>query len=205
MAVERREIDTNPVKECGLPVLWILGGPSSGKTTQSMMLAKVKEYISTSPSDLIKQEIESGSTRGQQISKLVDAGEPLPNPVIIDLIAEDLVKKLGEFFGNPDGKAKGILIDGFPDSIEQAQEFMARLCPVTKIIHISLDPFTTIDRLMKAGSTNQEANEKACAEFQKKLFPLLEKYKDKVIEVDGSEMSFLITADITSALMKFKL
>ena len=205
MEIERKDIDVKSVKDSKLPVFWMLGGPASGKTTQCAFLSKVKEYISICPADLISEEVKSGSTRGLQLSKLVEAGESVPSPIIIDLVAESMVAKLADFFGSPDGKAKGFVIDGFPNAVEEAQEFMARICPVTKIIYLTLDAYSMMERLIKNGCDNLEANEKACGAFQEKVMPLLEKYKDKVIKVDGSEMSFIITADINSALLNEKL
>merc|ERR1712198_404484 len=153
MAVERKEIDTKKIKECGLPLLWMLGGPGSCKSTQCVMLSKVKEMILISPEDLVKEQAEQATPRGHQLSKAI----------------------------------------------------VSRAIPATKIIHISLEPYSLMERLMAKGSTDFEANESVCAEFQKDMVPIFTKYEDKVIKVDGSEMSFLITADITSALMKFKI
>lgn len=207
MSVDRIEVDTKAVKECGLPVIWILGGPGSGKTTQCAYLSKVKEMICISPEEIVKAQAEQLTPRGSQISKALDgkSWKSLDTPVLVDIIAEAMVYQLGNWFGNPEGKSKGFLIDGFPCSIDQAQEFMARLLPVTKIIHISLEPYSLMERMMAKGSTDLEANEGACADFQQEVIPILDKFQDKVIKVDGSEMSFLITADINTELMKFKL
>ena len=59
-----------------------------------------------------------------------------------------------------------------------------------------------IDRLLKRGNFDdtREAIEKRCASFQELTRPVLEKHKNKVIKIDASEMSFIVTADITSAL-----
>ena len=207
MAVDRLEIDTKKIKECNLPLLWILGGPGSGKTTQSMMLSKVKEMILISPEDLIKEQSEQLTPRGSSISKAIEgkSWKALETPVIVDIILEALNYQLDNWFGNPEGVPKGIIMDGFPNTLEQAKEFVSRAIPATKIIHLSLEPYSLMERLMAKGSTDFEANESVCAEFQKDVIPIFEKYEDKVIKVDGSEMSFLITADITTALMKFKI
>merc|ERR1712198_306641 len=199
MAVERKEIDTKKIKECGLPLLWMLGGPGSCKSTQCVMLSKVKEMILISPEDLVKEQAEQATPRGHQLSKAFET------PVIVDIIIEAIDYQLDNWFGNPEGKPKGIILDGFPNNLEQAKEFVSRAIPATKIIHISLEPYSLMERLMAKGSTDFEANESVCAEFQKDMVPIFTKYEDKVIKVDGSEMSFLITADITSALMKFKI
>merc|ERR1719270_2480502 len=80
---------------------------------------------------------------------------------------------------------KGILMDGFPNTLEQAKEFVSRVMPATKIIHISLEPYSLMERLMAKGSTDFEANESVCADFQKDMIPIFEKYEEKVIKVDG--------------------
>ena len=205
--VERKELDTKKVKECGLPVLWILGGPGSGKSTQCVMLSKVKEMIWINPEELANAEAEIPEPRGFQIKKVLESGgwKALDTPVIVDIIAEAMLDQLENWHGNPEGIPKGFLIDGVPNSVAQAVEFVGRLLPATKIIHISLGPDSLIERLMAKGSTDLEANEMALSQFQQEVIPVLEKYQDKVIKVDGSEMSFLITADINTELMKHKL
>ena len=133
-------IDTKKIKECNLPLLWILGGPGSGKTTQSMMLSKVKEMILISPEDLIKEQSEQLTPRGSSISKAIEgkSWKALETPVIVDIILEALNHQLDNWFGNPEGIPKGIVMDGFPNNLEQAKEFVSRAIPATKIIHLSL-------------------------------------------------------------------
>ena len=126
-------------------------------------------------------------------------------PPFYQLQSTGPIDQLENWHGNPEGIPKGFLIDGFPNSVAQAVEFVGRLLPATKIIHISLGPDSLIERLMAKGSTDLEANEMAMSQFQQEVIPVLEKYQDKVIKVDGSEMSFLITADINTELMKHKL
>ena len=199
MEIERKEIDTKSVKQCGLPCLWFLGGPGSGKTTQCATLARMKDYIHVPPDQLVNREVESGSTRGMQLTKVIGMDEPVPTPVLIDIISEYMVKQLAEYVG-PEGKAKGFLIDGFPCSLDHAQQFLAKLCKVTKIIHLELSPDGMMERMLK-NAVDMEKTEKLIASFEQETMPILETYKDRVIKVDGSEMSFICTADITRMLM----
>ena len=120
MAVERKEIDTKKIKECGLPLLWMLGGPGSGKSTQCVMLSKVKEMILISPEDLVNEQAEQATPRGHQISKAIEgkSWKALETPVIVDIVVEAIDYQLDNWFGNPEGKPKGIILDGFPNNLE---------------------------------------------------------------------------------------
>ena len=194
------QVDTKPVKESGLPVLWVVGGPGSGKTTQCAYISRIKEFIHVPVDELVKEEVNKGSERGTEISKLMSAGEPTPITHLVEIIAEFMVDRVADHFPSPDGKAKGILIDGFPTNVEQAKQFLARICPVTRIIHLDMEIDDMMERTLKKGD-DMEKSEKGIVVFQQETIPMLNKYQDKVIKVDGSEMSFLVSADITSALM----
>jgi len=203
MEVERTKVDTSSIQTCELPVIWVLGGPGSGKGTQCEYMSRMKEYVHISSGELLRTEVGLGTTRGRQIYATMEAGEHVPTAVIIDLLAETMVNKLNEPFPSPGGKAKGFLLDAFPYKLEQAEQFEERFVEPSKIIYLSLEQDVMIDRLLKRGNfdDNREAIIKRCATFQEKCRPVLEKYKDKVIKVDASEPAFIVTADITSALM----
>ena len=194
------QVDIKPVRESGLPVVWVVGGPASGKTTQCAYISRVKEFVHVPVEELVQEDVKKGSERGSKIAKLMDAGEPVPSTDFVEIIAEFMVASLADHFPSPDGKAKGFLIDGFPTNVEEAQQFSARVCPAANIICLSMEVDDMMERTLKKGD-DMEKTEKRMTAFQQETMPMLDKYQDKVIKVNGSEMSFLVTADITGALM----
>ena len=71
-----------------------IGGPGSGRGTQCEKIClKHGDFVHLSSGDLMKNEVMSGSNRGAQLYKLMSGGEPVPNEVVNDIIAEAMVKK----------------------------------------------------------------------------------------------------------------
>ncbi|CAB4059314.1 adk [Lepeophtheirus salmonis] len=89
--VERKPIDTSCLK--GIPIVWIMGGPGSGKGTQSEKVVRHFDYTHISSGDILRAEVMSNSNRGLQLYKLMANGDPVPNPIVNDLIAEVMVAK----------------------------------------------------------------------------------------------------------------
>ena len=68
------------------------GGPGSGRGTQCEKLVLKHKFKHLSSGDLLRHEVMSGSQRGGNLYKLMSTGEPVPNGIVNDLIAEAMVK-----------------------------------------------------------------------------------------------------------------
>ncbi len=91
--------------------LVFLGAPGSGKGTQAGRLASrlAAAYLATG--DLLRAAVRAGSNLGRQAEAFMNAGELVPDEVIIGLIAEK--QRMGELTG-------GFILDGFPRTLRQA-------------------------------------------------------------------------------------
>jgi adenylate kinase len=196
MEIERKEINVEALKSANLPIIWILGGPGSGKGTQCDNIRVKLGFTHLSSGDLLRNEVVSGSKRGLQLYRLMEMGELVPAQVVMDLIAEAMVQ---EVYG---GKAKGFLLDAFPWNLEQAEAFVSRIGPPKKVIYLSLEQDVMIDRLLARGNFDdtKETIEKRCANFQNLTRPVLDKYKDMVARLDANRGADEVTADIMAAL-----
>merc|ERR1711962_897929 len=141
MDVERRDIDLTKVKESGLPVVWIVGGPGSGRGTQCENLQVKHNYVHLSSGDLLRHEVMSGSKRGLQLYKMMEMGEMVPAEVVLDIVAEAMASKV-------EG-ATGFLIDGYPLNLEEAEKFEKQIVPVTRIIELDIPREEMVARLEK--------------------------------------------------------
>merc|ERR1711973_461232 len=109
----------------GKPIVWIMGGPGSGKGTQCERIAAKFGYTHLSSGDLLRSEVMSGSKRGQQLYMLMANGNNVPNEVVDDLLGEAMLAK---------ADSKGFLIDGFPINAKQAEDFEADIGKPTMVI-----------------------------------------------------------------------
>ena len=97
----------------------IFGAPGSGKGTQSEKLIEKYGLYHISTGDLLRQEIKAGSELGKIADGYISKGQLLPDSLIIDMLAKLLDT-------TPETR-KGVIFDGFPRTIPQAEALEALL------------------------------------------------------------------------------
>ena len=95
-----------------------LGGPGAGKGTQAKKLAASHELLHISTGDMLREHVASGTELGKQAQTFMDAGNLVPDDVMIGMVAERIQR--------PDA-AKAWILDGFPRTLPQAQALDASL------------------------------------------------------------------------------
>ena len=91
----------------------IFGAPGSGKGTYSEEIVKRYGMNHISTGDVLRAEINSGSEKGKEIAAIINKGQLIPDEMIIKILA-DVYDKLGK-------DNKGVIFDGFPRTIPQAE------------------------------------------------------------------------------------
>ncbi|MEG1574807.1 MAG: nucleoside monophosphate kinase, partial [Bacteroidales bacterium] len=90
----------------------IFGAPGSGKGTQSERMIEKYGLAHISTGDVLRAEIKSGSELGKTAKEYISKGLLLPDNLIVDILADILDKQK---------KSKGVIFDGFPRTIPQAE------------------------------------------------------------------------------------
>ncbi|KAG6582520.1 UMP-CMP kinase 4, partial [Cucurbita argyrosperma subsp. sororia] len=96
-------------------VVFVLGGPGSGKGTQCSNIIEHFGYTHLSAGDLLRAEIKSGSENGTMIQNMIKEGKIVPSEVTIKLLQRAMEKSGNDKF----------LIDGFPRNEENRAAFEA--------------------------------------------------------------------------------
>jgi adenylate kinase len=91
--------------------LVLFGPPGAGKGTQGTVLAEKQGLLKISTGDILRDAVRAGTTLGIEAKKFMDAGELVPDSVILGLVKEAV-----EDAGN-----SGFIMDGFPRTIAQAE------------------------------------------------------------------------------------
>lgn len=132
----------------------LCGAPGSGKGTQSeAIVAKYGlEHLSTG--DLLRKEIASQSPLGKKVDSIISKGQLVPDEIMMELISH--------YIDNLPPTAKGIIFDGFPRTVNQAQQLDSLLQEKKQEAHI-IDLFVEeeelIARLLNRGKTSGRADD----------------------------------------------
>ncbi len=92
--------------------LIFIGPPGAGKGTQAESICSTYGVIQLSTGDILRQNRKNGTELGKLAQSYMDAGELVPDNIIIDMIKVELQK--------PELK-NGYLLDGFPRTVNQAE------------------------------------------------------------------------------------
>jgi len=195
-----KPIDKSLLKKAGLPIVWVLGGPGCGKGTQCDKIVAKYGYTHLSSGDLLRDEVNSGSARGKQLLAIMEKGDLVPLQVVLDLLAEAMIKKLPS--------SKGFLIDGYPRELAQGVEFEKDIGPCSQILYFELSNETMTKRLLKRAETsgraddNMETIKKRLNTFRTHSEPVVDAYVDKCAKIPAERSIDEIFADVCTTLDK---
>ena len=136
--------------------LVLLGAPGAGKGTLAAVLIEKMGIPSISTGNMLREAIKNGTSLGMSAKKYMDAGDLVPDEVVIGMIKERLAE--------PDC-ANGCILDGFPRNIPQA-EALEKVVPMDCALSIEIPDETIVNRMsgrrvcLKCGATynvNSEA------------------------------------------------
>jgi adenylate kinase len=90
----------------------LLGAPGAGKGTQGSLLAEKLGVPKIATGDILRAAVRQGTELGREAKRYMDAGELVPDEVILGLVRDAL---------GSDAAAEGAVFDGFPRNVSQAE------------------------------------------------------------------------------------
>ena len=118
--------------------LIFLGAPGAGKGTQAEKVCEKLSIPAVSTGNMIREALKNGTEMGLKAKSYMDAGQLVPDDVVIGIIKDRLAQ--------PDCK-NGFVLDGFPRTIPQAEALDAMGIVIDKVIDIELRDDTIIQRM----------------------------------------------------------
>lgn len=122
--------------------LIIFGAPGVGKGTQAKLLAQKLNVPHISTGDILRESAASGSLLGKKAKKIMDAGQLVPDEIMIGLIRQVLT--------SPEA-SNGFILDGFPRTLAQAEALTKLLAELNvkldRVINISVNEEEIVRRL----------------------------------------------------------
>ena len=209
--------------------LILMGAPGAGKGTQSAKISEKYNIPAIATGDILRAAIKAGTELGKAAKSYIDAGQLVPDSVVIGIIKEYLAS---------DACKNGFILDGFPRSIPQAEaldemgvkidvvlsievaddkivERMSgrRVCSCGASYHVAYNPPKTEGVCDKCGAAlyiraddAAETVKNRLATFHAQTEPLKEYYSKKglLVTVEGQEEVADTTALVYRALQAFE-
>ena len=177
----------------------IFGAPGSGKGTQSERIVEKYGINHISTGDVLRAEIKNGTELGKTAKGYIDQGQLIPDELMIDILAS-----VFDSFKD----SKGVIFDGFPRTIAQAEALKKMLAERGQDVSVMLDLDVPEDelmvRLIKRGKDsgraddNEETIKKRLHVYHSQTAPLIDWYKNekKYQHINGLGTMEGIFADI---------
>ena len=116
----------------------LFGPPGAGKGTQAARIVDLTSKPQISTGDMLRAALLEGSELGKEAKSYMEAGELVPDDIIIGLISQRL---------KVDDAKNGVLFDGFPRTIAQAEE-LAKIAKVDSVISIEVPDDSIVQRIV---------------------------------------------------------
>jgi adenylate kinase len=152
----------------------LFGPPGAGKGTQSEKLIAKYNLIHLSTGDLFRKHLKEGTELGKLAQQYMDNGNLVPDQVVIGMV-EQKIKD------HPD--AQGVIFDGFPRTVPQAEALDGLLAsqntPITGMIALEVEEEELKKRIRERGKTSGRADD----QDEEKINNRIKVYLDETIPV----------------------
>lgn len=179
-----------------MTIIVLFGAPGSGKGTQGALIAEKYGFLHLSTGLMLRDEVKKGSELGKEIDKYISKGDLVPNEMMCSILKEELNIYINE---------KGIIFDGFPRTISQA-EFLDIILKenglkIDLMVDIQADEDILIKRLIKRGTMSHRSDDthdtilKRLKIYEKETKPIIDYYKktnryNSVVSINSIEDTF---------------
>ena len=206
-------------------VVILMGPPASGKGTQAVRLSKELNILHLSTGDLLRDNIKRQTELGKKAKGYIDAGQLVPDELVLNILFDRM--------NQPDAK-QGVLLDGFPRTVAQAQALDKHFTnekiyifnlqvPEELIIKRSTGRLTcqscgsvcniyfappakegVCDKcggeLIQRADDKLETVKNRLKVYYEQTQPVLNYYKDKVIQINGDRAPEAVFQDLRAAV-----
>ena len=183
-------------------VVFVLGGPGSGKGTNCSKIEEQFGYVHLSAGDLLRAERQSGSELAEMINTYIKEGKIVPAEVTVRLLRNAMEKS---------GSSK-FLIDGFPRDLQNLECWKAEMSSVAEtqfLLFLDCPHEIMTARLLERGKTsgrsddNEESVRKRLVTYEQSTRPIIDSFRQegKVREVNSNRSFEEVFADVSLHFM----
>ena len=106
-----------------------LGAPGAGKGTQAEVVCKELDIPAVSTGNMLREAVKNGTDAGLAAKKFMDAGELVPDEVVIGILKDRIAQ---------DDAKNGFILDGFPRTVAQAEALESMGVKIDKVVEIDV-------------------------------------------------------------------
>ena len=154
----------------------LFGPPGAGKGTQSAKLIDKYNLTHISTGDLFRKHLKEGTPLGKLAQEFMSKGNLVPDEIVIDMV-EDKIKS--------SGKIEGIIFDGFPRTVPQAEaldKLLAKLgAPIKVLVELSVPEDELKKRLAERANKENRPDDAKPEVINNRI----KVYKDETVAVAG--------------------
>ena len=182
----------------------LFGPPGAGKGTQSEKLIEKYKLTHISTGDLFRRHLSEGTDLGKLAQKYMDSGNLVPDEVVIGMVDDKMKSTTG---------ARGVIFDGFPRTVAQAEALDKLLngmgTPIKGMVALDVPEAELRTRIKERGKTSGRADDQDEAKittrikvYQDETLPVANYYKgqSKYYEIEGVGEIDEIFDDICSVI-----
>ena len=185
-------------------VIFIIGGPGSGKGTQCKKISSEFNFEHLSTGNILRNVVDKKQAPGwQELKQKMESGAFVSSSELISFVKEEF-KSIN----------KTILLDGFPRNKENVDEWnnqMTNICEVAAVLYFECSTDEMKKRLMGRNEGRSDDNEETISKridnFNKDTLPVLSEYEknNKLIKINAEKSVDEIFEDVKSKIKELKL
>ena len=179
-------------------VVFVLGGPGSGKGTNCSKIVEEFGYVHLSAGDLLREERNSGSALAGMINTFIAEGKIVPAEITVRLLRAAMEKSHSNKF----------LVDGFPrdiDNLKCWESNMSDIADVQFLLFLDCPQHIMLARLLERGKTsgrnddNEDSIKKRFKTYEDSTRPIIDYFRSigKVRAVDSNRSFDLVFGDVS--------
>jgi adenylate kinase len=165
----------------------MLAPPGGGKGTQGVRLARELGVPHISSGDVLRDEVAKDSELGREVKAHMDAGRLAPDELVTRAVVP-VIEPL-----------EGYILDGYPRTLSQAGDLA-----FDAVVYLNVSGAEVSKRLLARGRADDkpEVIQERLREYADDTEPLIDHYRDVLVEVDGERDPDAIAADLKARVVR---